>query len=89
MRLCVLSRHMAFVCSTLKQTACEHTWECSIWSQLGHSLSINCAGLLHGLGVMDLFGNLITDKVVAPSITFLYACKVSGTSQKGQEPQIK
>lgn len=89
MRLCVLFRHMAFVCSTLKQTACEHTWECSTWSQLDHSLSINCAGFLHGLGVMDLFGNLITDKVVAPSITFLHVCKVSGTSQKGQEPQIK
>lgn len=40
---------------------------------------------------MDLFGNLITDDIVAPSTTFIFihAHKVLGTFQKGQELQAK
>lgn len=38
---------------------------------------------------MDLFGNLVTDDIVAPSTTFIHANKVLGTFQKHQEPQAK
>lgn len=38
---------------------------------------------------MDFLGNLITDEVVAPSITFIYAHEVLGTFQEGQELQVK
>ena len=75
MRSWVLSEPMTSSCSTPKQTACEQTWECSTWSQLDH-FPINsplrlCVSFLNGLGVMDLFGNLITDEVVATSIMFI------------------
>lgn len=73
LRFCVLFRHMAFVCSTLKLHV-NTPGNVLRRSQLDHSLSINCAGFLHGLGSLDLFGNLITDRSCC-SLIILYVCK--------------
>lgn len=48
---------------------------------LPYQFTVKTASFPNGLGVMDVFGNLITHEAVAPSMMFIYAHKVLGTFQ--------
>lgn len=50
-----------------------------------------CITFLNSLGRegAQISANLMMDEGVFPSITFAYTCKVLGTFQRGQEPQVE